>query len=233
MKGSDLTSLASRHLGEKYILGSLAPKSNANFKGPWDCAEFVSYIVYQTIKRLYGCANNQTQHPETADAGTIYWARDCDNNTVKMIDITTARNTPGAILLREAGDGMDGHIVFSLGNGHTVEAHGHVDGVVNNVVDGRRWTHGILIPDIDYETNGAVAYNAPHSAVYHVTTPLMQGMPVIDIQQALKAYGINIKVDGIYGNSTADAVREFQADQGLIHDGEAGPQTLKALGLNI
>lgn len=152
MTGNDIIQKANKHLGEKYILGSLAPKNNPDYKGPWDCAEFVSWVIYQVTGKLYGCADNQSQHLPSADAGTIYWVRDCKENFVKTISITEARNTPGAILLRVAGEGQDGHIVISLGNGKTIEAHGHADGVVNNVTDGRRWTYGILIPGINYTT---------------------------------------------------------------------------------
>ncbi|MBN1239495.1 MAG: peptidoglycan-binding protein, partial [Gammaproteobacteria bacterium] len=38
-------------------------------------------------------------------------------------------------------------------------------------------------------------------------------------------------LDGVFGPQTASAVRAFQADSGLVADGEAGPKTLKALRL--
>ena len=41
-----------------------------------------------------------------------------------------------------------------------------------------------------------------------------------------------LKVDGIYGRGTKEAVRNFQARAGLQVDGFAGPMTLKALGLS-
>jgi N-acetylmuramoyl-L-alanine amidase len=72
MTRNDIIQKANKHLGEKYILGSLAPKNNPDYKGPWDCAEFVSWVIYQVTGKLYGCADNQSQHPASADAGTIY-----------------------------------------------------------------------------------------------------------------------------------------------------------------
>ena len=74
-EGKDLYELGIKHTGEKYILGAMAPKNNANWKGPWDCAEFVSWCVYQISGKLYGCENN-SGNPGSADAYTGYWGRD-------------------------------------------------------------------------------------------------------------------------------------------------------------
>lgn len=232
MTGQDLIDLADHHIGEPYILGSLAPKNDANYKGPWDCAEFVSAIVFQITGKLYGCANDQSTHPETADAGTIYWAEDLNRRYVQSISIDEARATPGAILLREAGGGLDGHIVFSRGDGSTTEAHGHADGVVNNVVDGRRWTAGIYIPGVTYAINGGNLKPVAAVEVLH-----LNGNNDVDdvkeVQQALEDLGYAITVDGSYGPNTYAAVRDFQNKKGLTPDGEVGPHTEQALGLNF
>lgn len=58
------------------------------------------------------------------------------------------------------------------------------------------------------------------------------GQEVRNIQSRLKNWGYYFgKVDGIYGYQTYQAVRWFQAKNGLKVDGIAGPQTLAALGL--
>lgn len=58
------------------------------------------------------------------------------------------------------------------------------------------------------------------------------GQEVIDIQAKLYNWGYyNGIVDGIYGYNTYQAVRKFQAKNGLGVDGVAGPETLAALGL--
>jgi len=41
--GSDLVTLASKQVGEKYHLGIMVPKDNAQRTGLWDCAEFASW----------------------------------------------------------------------------------------------------------------------------------------------------------------------------------------------
>ncbi|MBR5342395.1 MAG: spore cortex-lytic enzyme [Oscillospiraceae bacterium] len=58
------------------------------------------------------------------------------------------------------------------------------------------------------------------------------GARVTEIQTRLKNWGYyDGAVDGIYGSRTENAVRWFQRKNGLTVDGQAGPQTLAALGL--
>lgn len=58
------------------------------------------------------------------------------------------------------------------------------------------------------------------------------GQEVINIQTRLKRWGYyNGAVDGVYGWRTTQAVRSFQAKNGLTVDGIAGPNTLAAIGL--
>lgn len=52
------------------------------------------------------------------------------------------------------------------------------------------------------------------------------------LQQQLNDRGYSVRVDGIFGSETARAIRQFQADNGLVVDGIPGPATRSALGLN-
>ena len=70
--GIDVVKLANKHLGEQYILGAFAPKDNEKWKGPWDCAEFASWVLFQTTGLLLGCTNNDA-NPATADAYSGAW----------------------------------------------------------------------------------------------------------------------------------------------------------------
>ena len=57
-----------------------------------------------------------------------------------------------------------------------------------------------------------------------------RGEDVEDLQRLLAATGyLSGPVDGVYGAGTQRAVHAFQADQGMVADGVAGPQTWRAL----
>ncbi len=59
-----------------------------------------------------------------------------------------------------------------------------------------------------------------------------RGSEVVQIQTRLKKWGYyDGPIDGIFGPKTYQAVRYFQAKNGLKVDGIVGPQTLAALGL--
>lgn len=58
------------------------------------------------------------------------------------------------------------------------------------------------------------------------------GTTVTQIQTRLKSWGYySGAVDGIYGSATESAVRYFQRTNGLAVDGQAGDQTLAAMGI--
>jgi peptidoglycan hydrolase-like protein with peptidoglycan-binding domain len=55
------------------------------------------------------------------------------------------------------------------------------------------------------------------------------GAAVSELQQLLNAKGINITVDGVFGDATRAAVVQFQKQSGIATDGVVGPQTWQAL----
>ena len=55
------------------------------------------------------------------------------------------------------------------------------------------------------------------------------GAAVTKLQQLLNAKGINVKVDGDFGNTTRAAVVQFQKQNSIAVDGIVGPQTWQAL----
>ncbi|MFB3924062.1 MAG: peptidoglycan-binding protein [Terriglobia bacterium] len=230
--GEILLRLARQHVGEKYVLGSLAPKNNSNWTGPWDCAEFASWLVFQSGGFLYGCDNNQGD-PASANAYTGFWNRDA-NSLGTRVTLEEAARTPGAAVLRVPQAGATGHIVISDGRGGTVEAHSSRRGVIEFTLANRRWDTGILVPGITYSQLAPVPVPRPAKPVYRLTDPRMQGPKVKEIQRALKAAGFNPgPLDGAFGPMTQAAVLSFQATRGLVPDGEVGPKTAKALAIQL
>lgn len=65
--------------------------------------------------------------------------------------------------------------------------------------------------------------------LYAVSHPLV-GDDVAALQRRLTEMGFDCgRVDGIFGRQTAQALREFQRNVGLVADGTCGPATFKAL----
>lgn len=143
--GQYLLTLAASRIGEDYVYGADVDLFDSDWDGPWDCAEFVSWVIYQAVKKLYGCLT-----PEgNPDPWTGAWYADMHAGKVKRIPVADAIKTPGAILLRFNKAGH--HIVFSDGKGGTIEAMGRAYGVCRGRSVGREWDYGILIPEIQYE----------------------------------------------------------------------------------
>jgi hypothetical protein len=147
--GQDFLDLAATKIGQKYVYGADVPLDGSDWNGPWDCAEFVTWVVRQVTGKLYGCLDPDSDDP---DAWTGAWARDVRKGIVIGIPVGKATVTPGAILLRYGIPDCSRHIVFSDGCGGTIEAKGALYGVCRSKVEGRVWSHGILIPEVNYET---------------------------------------------------------------------------------
>ena len=220
--------LAARHLGEAYVWGARVPMANAGWRGPWDCAEFVSWCVFHATGVLYG---TEPKDPLLADAYTGWWEKQARADGAEVA-VELAARTPGAVVLRIPASGRTGHIAISDGQGGTIEAHGQADGVSRHPISGRIWDTGVLVPGVTYFASESPVLVAPPSgSVLRVTSPLTRGPTVRAVQSALERKGFHPgALDGIYGPQTASAVRAFQVANGLVADGEAGPITLGALG---
>lgn len=223
-----ILALAKQHIGEPYVLGARAPMANKEWRGPWDCAEFASWCLYQASGILFGV---EPRHdPIRADAYTGYWAAQA-HEAGAAIPIEQAIGIAGAFLLREPQSGRVGHIAISDGAGGTVEAHSSKLGVIAGQAGGRRWDCGILVPGIRYFANAAPVVVAPPPAgILRLTDPLLRGEEVRKLQQCLADLGLNPgSIDGIFGPQTEAAIAAFQAGQGLLVDGEFGPDTRAAM----
>lgn len=103
-------------------------------------------------------------------------------------------------------------------------------------VDGRvgQNTWDKLMNSIGGGVSGEYDNNAQYHRVLRVTTPLMRGEDVKQVQNRLNNLGYYVgTVDGAYGYGTEAEVIKFQKSQGLSADGEVGQNTWdKLIGQN-
>lgn len=215
--GADILDRAATRVGARYVLGARVAKNDPNPADPWDCAELVSWAVYQATGRLVGCTDNAAA-PDRADAYTGAWERDSRTNGVLRVPVDVALRTPGAVLLRAPAEGIGGHVALSDGKGGTVEAHSTRLGVIRGKATGRPWDCGVLLPWVAYETGPA-----PRRTL-RLSTPRMTGEDVRVVQGV-----VGVDQDGVLGPDTARAVVAWQAAHGLVADGVVGPATWAAM----
>ncbi|MGD0216319.1 MAG: peptidoglycan-binding domain-containing protein [Desulfobaccales bacterium] len=232
--GADILQKARTRLGDSYVFGALTPVGAPNPR-VFDCSKLASWAVYQAAKLIYG-ADRDKGNPLEVYGGTIYWNRDA-RSVGLIVSLEEAAASPGAAVLRLGTASQCGHIVFSDGLGGTVEAHSTATGVITSTLHGRRWDLGIMVPGIEYQTpRPNIPVMPPTGPIYRLTDPLMRGPAVQRLQEALKRRVVpacgSLEADGVYGPQTELTVAGFQRSQGsLVADGEAGPATLKALGI--
>ena len=229
--GAGLLSRAQKHIGEEYV-NIQVPKDNSNWTGPWDCAEFMSWLVYQEAGILFGCVDDSAK-PSEADAYTGAWQTDVEKRGIR-VSVDQAASTVGGMVLRFPPPGGMGHIALCDGKGGTVEAKGRKFGVVADTVHGRGWDIGVLIPDIKYDTVTGVTPVKPPTELYARNVPNMDSAIVTRIQQALASKEFSPgDIDGDFGPETEAAVVAFQLSEGLVADGEVGRETAGALGISL
>ncbi len=230
--GAGLLRRAREHIGERYVFGARPPKDDPQWKGPWDCAEFVSWLVYQEAGILYGCVNDNVE-PSEADAYTGGWRTDVERRGIR-VSVEKAAATVGGIVLRYPRDGATGHIALCDGKGGTVEAHSTKRGLIQNTVQGRRWDTGVFVPGITYDTVSDMPSVRPPEVIYFRNAPNMDRAIIIEIQKALASKGFSPgEIDGDFGPQTEAAVLDFQLSEGLLADGEVGPDTAAELGISL
>jgi len=227
---SKIVELARQHIGERYVLGSHVPYDNPGHTGPWDCAEFATWLVYQSHGMLLGLRPRSLTR---GDAYTGFWMDDADRFGLR-ISIAQALSTPGAMLCRSGLSGRIGHIALCVGDGqNVVEAASRDLGVVEQSGLRRPWDTGIRIPAPDEfpELSPAgAAVGGPlvlRAADHPVADPR-----VARLQEALAAAGFAPgSPAGLFDSATERAVANYQEANGLIVDGIVGPQTGIKLGL--
>lgn len=241
MTGAELVVLAAEKIGQVYVLGANVLLDERGYEGPWDCAEFASWLAYQATDRLYGCIDNGAP-VAAAEPFSGGWASDIRIGLVTSIPVEDAFSIAGAVLVRAPAKARIGHVAISDGDGGTVEAHSARVGVARRPARGRTWTHAGLIRGVSYRLPDDVADPGPKPDVLRIGA---RGARVLELQEALVALRAGLaldgrgdwrgldpgKRDGDFGPVTRAAVFALQVGLGLTPDGEVGHDVRSALGI--
>lgn len=222
--GQQLIELANKHRGEKYVFGARVNFKNPNYKGPWDCAEFISWAVYQVSGLLVGVKND--------DSYTGYWKDEIGRNCTQ-ISVSEAKNTAGAVFLRFPTKLRSGHIAFSDGKGKTIEAMDSMNGVRKGNVDGRDWDTALLINEFTYAKGEGIPQYVNDSKSHKLISPIQKASIIIKAKEALADFGIDAgEINDEYNQDMEIAIYNYQLMKGLVPDGIMGPKTMRSLELS-
>lgn len=202
--------------GDRYVWGGKGNPLDPNPDG-FDCSGLVTWACQRAGVEMSNGA---------------YWQYKFCQQRGTLIDVNTALRTRGALMfaLRRsppiAYDDVP-HVVFSLGDGTTVEARGSAWGVGTWAGAGR-FQVGALIPGCDYGTPAA------SFRVLELRRPYMVGLDVLWLQAFLnrREYAPKLREDSTFGPATKARLEQFQRD--INHygfdtggiDGIAGPKTI-------
>jgi hypothetical protein len=236
-EGSKILEIGKSRVGQSYVLGANVPLNNANWSGPWDCAEFASWCAYQAYGILFGIG--PTTNVANAEPFSGHWFTDAKKRGT-VIPWREALSIAGAILIRRPTPGLIGHVAMSMGDGkRTLEARSKALGVgIFDKADTRSWDIGCLLPGVDYETAASSALaastrNYPAGYLW-MKTPHFKGAEVVALQRALVAAHIDAgSIDGDFGAQTRAALITLQVTKGLEVDGVFGPSCAAALSLHL
>lgn len=132
---SDVLAVARRATGLPYVMGAEADLGSDDLPPAFDCSELVQWACARSGVGL-------------VDGHWLQWKWCASQDTLISVDEAIA--TEGALLFVYDGT-TEGHVAFSCGDGSTMEARGRAWGCGSWPTEGRYWTHGALIPGVDYE----------------------------------------------------------------------------------
>lgn len=190
-----------------------------------DCARWFGHIVVDCSGLVIEAIRTYDDEYKDRNADTLY------SQCTETGDISTIPNIPGICVWKK------GHIGIYVGDGDIIEARSHKVGVVRTRVADRDFTNWGMLADVDYSNTPTEEPSEPGATVppFVITKVLKyqvsSGEEVVAIQTALKILGYDLgEINGKYDELTAESIRQFQIEHGLVADGIVGRQTTIALG---
>jgi N-acetylmuramoyl-L-alanine amidase len=106
------------------------------------------------------------------------------------------------------------------------------DGSLDRAVRAFQQQRGLIVDGVvgrnTYRILDEARWQLGDRLLVHSPAHPLSGDDVVALQQRLQSFGVG-PIDGIFGEMTAAALREFQRSVGLPPDGTCGPATFKAL----
>ena len=200
----DLVNQAMTMVGKPYVFGAETNPADPNPRA-FDCSEIIEWSLARLGIRF----------PDGSGAQIA---------ACNSVSVAHGIRTPGALLWRP------GHIVISRGDNTTIEAKGRKYGVGVFSALGRFKRAG-LVPALVYTASPPpVDLAAIAAAIAAAKTQVLRlgdrGGSVKWLQVGINNLsGRGLVVDGVFGASTDQAVRDLQKWLGLAVDGVVGPRT--------
>lgn len=154
------------------------------------------------------------------------WRYDCQ----KKGKLEKNMELPEGAWVYTGNDSDKPHIGIYTGNGKVTEASGTNAGVIQTKLHSGKWKYwglgkGITFDFIPGEKLVETKPSNPATITYPTLRKGSKGELVTQLQDLLSKDGADLKIDGIFGPITQNAVKDFQKKHGLVVDGIVGPKT--------
>ena len=119
------------------------------------------------------------------------------------------------------------HIGYAVNKDYAIESQNHDVGVTITKIANRGWSYAARPNWYEDEPIDVPVLNRE----LYLADPYMRGEDVREVQERLNELNYYCgEADGIFGNKTSIAVKNFQSDNGLTVDGIVGRNTAEKLG---
>lgn len=183
----------------------------------YDCAQLARFALATVGIALVSGANSQWQKTAFTAKGKI----------------ETMPRDLFCLVFREDSDGRKHHVGNYMGDGWVTHAKGHAYGVVRERLENidPPLTH-FGVPAGLYTDAELLAAGIDPAGNFPTLRRGSEGELVQSLQKRLnEEIGSGLKVDGIFGKLTEDAVKAYQKAHKLAVDGVVGPKTWAELGV--
>ncbi len=212
--------LYTQELAEKYKAQHKGTPNGRHYSTYWteDCKKWIGKMAADCSGGIVAAMRTKIPNYGDRTANTF------KSQFVEYGKISTIPEIPGLAVWR------NGHIGIYEGKGKVLEFRGTDYGCVRTELAGRGFNYWGKLKDVDYgDAKIEPVWTVTRLLKY--TRPMLRGDDVKELQTRLTAAGFACgKIDGVFGQKTQAAVKEYQKAKKLTVDGIAGKNTVTKLG---